>query len=52
MGPKVAQKENPVHAQRLGPGVVGVCAVYANTQNLGIYGLEAFLVSLEAWNLL
>lgn len=52
MGPEIAQQENPIHAQRLGPGIVGVCAIHAYAQNLGIYRLEAFLVGLESGNLL
>jgi len=41
MGPKVAEQGDLAGIKRFCPSRVAGCAVYANTQNLGIYRLEA-----------
>ena len=50
--PEVAQQRDLARTQRLGPGGVRRCAVYAYTQNLGIYRLEAFQVGFVGRDLL
>jgi hypothetical protein len=50
--PEVAQQENVLYPQRLGPGPIGVRTVDANTQNLGIFLLESLYVSVQGGNLL
>jgi len=52
MRPEIAQQKNFLHLQRLGPGIVGGCAVHTYTQNLGIYLLEARHVGFEGGDFL
>ena len=52
VGPEITQQQNTFHPQRAGPGVVGGCAVHADTQNLGIYRLEARHVGFKGGDLL